>query len=611
MTTTRDTRLHRQLFLVFALLVQLCSSQQNYYWETTSLGGWNYRATLGNPLRGLGANSVHSHPKFWPETIQASLHFLKFGWDEVMKGDPDVVGVQAAFNWTVIDQYLLIAQQYRCHVTIHFYAHFPGESLNVPEYLLDDPYDVQTVWDGEVVPWYGDKELRRAMKQFIEHLARRYDGDRRIFAFHAGLVGYWGEWHTGDCTYNWEPCDPDEVKDEVVGHYARNFKQTKIQFRYPSNQLAYQMGGGFHDGSFTYYTVTGDANGNRPHGHFFNDLSIKYNTSDAWKKAIISGEVRPENTHCFTDYFGAPAEYRQDFQTCAETIHATYADWNKGFFRNGVRGDELEKASLSHSRLGYSFVVKKISVFWLSGYTVNIDATIQQVGIAPFYYPLRLNAFCDGKRVASTLIRADLSEQYSTAGIRLQNIPATTACLGAIQFRLGSKMLYSDRPIKWAQGRNGKVILKIPLPQGVTDLKPEPDIRPDLGPIPFYPPDRDDEIVNRCFVICAARYCPNGRRMGDVLRGLNDDDEWSMSTTGNLTSIRCDIDSSDANSVMMWLPGVDHKEATAPWSLGGNYDETYIPVDYLKYPGHKVIKIEPYDDYDWLGRREIDFDILP
>jgi hypothetical protein len=221
-----------------------------------------------------------------------------------------------------------------------------------------------------------------------------------------------------------------------------------------------------------------------------------------------------------------------------------------------------------------------------------------------------LEAYCDDNKVSDTLISADLSEQYSNAVIRLNNIPATTACLGKIEFRLGSTMLYSDRPIKWAQGNDGKVIVKIPLPPGLKDAKPEPNKRPDLGPIPFYPPHRDG-VVNRCWVVCADTYCPGGRRMGEELRGLNDDDTWSISTTGKLISIRCDIDAGNANSVMMWLPGVDHKESSSPWSLGGNYDTTFIPVNYLSYAGHKVIRIEPHDDYNRLGERTIDFDILP
>jgi hypothetical protein len=169
------------------------STEQVYYWETNSLGFFNLVPTTSNPLKGLSGNPQAGHPSTWPESIPSSLHHYKIGLDLVMLGDPDVVGVQSAFNWTYVDEALRIAETFRAHTILRFYIHYPGAPLNIPAYLMGDITTLWNTWNNEVAPWYGDFNLRKAFRQFIDHLSRRYDGDTRIYAIQAGLIGYWGE----------------------------------------------------------------------------------------------------------------------------------------------------------------------------------------------------------------------------------------------------------------------------------------------------------------------------------------------------------------------------------------------------------------------------------
>jgi hypothetical protein len=584
----------------------------NVYWETENLGGLNYDATSGNPLRGLSGFPQSGHPSFWSESLPSSLHHYKFALDDVMVGDPDVIGAHVAFNWTILDEALRVASQFRAHTVIRFYMHYPGQPLHIPAYLLRQPYNIQTLWDGqEVVPYYGDPNLRKAMEQFIDHFGRRYDGDRRILTIQAGLIGRWGEWHTGDCTFNWKPCDPESVHEEIVQWYARYFRRTMIQVRYPRRTDAYQLGMGYHDDSFTFETVSGPANGGAYHKHFFWNMSVVHNTSDAWRRGIIGGEVRPENQNVFEDHYPAGAGYHQDFNLCADIVHATYMDWGKGFHRTGVSGTQLERAKYAHARLGYSFQLTKLAVSTSSQFgKIDINATIKQVGKAPFYYPLFLDVFCDGRKQTGRWVQGDLLTDFdATMFVSLEGIPAISSCLSELEIALGSTMMYPDRPIKWAQGLNGRVVVNIPLPPGVPDVRSDAQPEIDSYDVPFIPAAVTGPI-GRCFVVCASMFCP-GRRMGQDLRGLTDRDMWSISTTGNKLSVRCERNDWNVDEVIFRWPGLFHKEISEPFAINGNIGSTFVPLDFFSYTGRKTMSILAYSNGVWQGGRTIDFDLLP
>ena len=439
-------------------------SNKIYYYKTKSLGTLNYDVTIGNPLKGFVGNPITVDPKDWPTTLPSTIHAYKFPLSQVMFGDPDVIGANAAFNWKIVDDALAKAQQYKSHAIIRFFVHWPGTPLKVPSYLLNSPYNIQTVWNNEVVPWYGDPKLRRALEQFIDHFARKYDGDTRLMAVQAGLIGAWGEWHTLGCTYNWDRCDTDQSKQEIVSWFAKYWKKTKIQFRYPERKDAYSNGFGFHDDSFSYETVSGIANGGINETYFFWNSSVVSGTSTFWKNSISGGEVRPENQDMLQPWFPAGTRWHQDPLLCIETTHATFLDWGKGFVNGGVSGTELENARKLHSRLGYNFQLINVALTTTGAASgrINIDATIRQVGVAPFYYPLYLDVYCNGIKRDNQYIGADLSTKNSRTVIEIKNIPATTSCLSALEFQLGSYYLQGT-PIKWAQG-NGRIVLNLPLP---------------------------------------------------------------------------------------------------------------------------------------------------
>lgn len=171
--------------------------QEKYYYSTSSddvLGSLNPIAAAGNPLKGLLGNLDFNNFDWSASSIDASMEYYYVGLDEMMIGNPDVVGMDAAFNWTAMENRLNGAASRNRHVVMSVICHYPGRPLNVPQYLLDANLRLLYYSDflgGGDSPDYSDPILLNALKQFIQAFGSRYDGDHRIGYLQAGLLGFW------------------------------------------------------------------------------------------------------------------------------------------------------------------------------------------------------------------------------------------------------------------------------------------------------------------------------------------------------------------------------------------------------------------------------------
>ena len=113
------------------------------------------------------------------------------------------------------------------------------------------------------------------------------------------------------------------------------------------------------------------------------------------------------------------------------------------FINDGYKDEELVNALHAHARMGYNFMITKVGAIFPDKISeeasVQIDVKIDQVGVAPFYYPLSL--FLDCPDLSSPLeisgIERLISEGDSKV-ISFRNVPCTTKCMQAVQFRLNS-----------------------------------------------------------------------------------------------------------------------------------------------------------------------------
>lgn len=160
---------------------------------------------------------------------------------------------------------------------------------------------------------------------------------------------------------------------------------------------------------------------------------------------------------------------KQDFVRCVYTTHASYIFHHDAFKNGGYTGEELEKAVASHARLGYNFIVSRVGAAtrYNDETHIDVDVDLRQIGVAPFYYDLALALDCDG--LAEPLIQAGaelLVADMDTETFTFERVPSTAICLQSVSFSLQSSYTFPERPIKFAQGNDGRVSLTIPFPNG-------------------------------------------------------------------------------------------------------------------------------------------------
>jgi hypothetical protein len=206
---------------------------------SSTLGRPNPQAAIGNPLKGLVESPIYTNPPYTADipiavefyyvgeygfhyflvhngntTYPCSQYPNFSGLNEIMKGNPARVGEAAAFDWSVLDNYLSGSASRNMHAVWRVILDFPGQPLKVPQYLLDAGVEIRW-YSGGSSPYYGDPKLVEALQQFITYCGKRYDGDKRLGFIQAGLLGFWGEWHTGSNEFL-----PASTEESMISWYT-------------------------------------------------------------------------------------------------------------------------------------------------------------------------------------------------------------------------------------------------------------------------------------------------------------------------------------------------------------------------------------------------------
>lgn len=340
-----------------------------------------------NPLRGLVPYVSSSGRAQFPH----SMEFRYFSLRDVMKG-PDV------FDWTIIEKTLVEVNGRGNQLIFRIYCEYPGKELAIPQFLIDTGVKVMK-WtnssNGHVshTPDYSDKTFQKALGSFITAMGNKYDGDSRIAFITAGLLGSWGEWHTYPRS---DLRASKQVQREVMESYAKAFSKTKVLLRYPAglkdDQYAenHERPFGYHDDSFCWATLE---TGKEDDSWYFESSMKRAGAKDKWKDYPMGGEIRPELwSHSFTTN-RHPRD--QGFVACVERMHTTWL-LDSGLFDVRIQIDEKRKATALRetARLGYEFYVS--SADWQEG---MISLTVENRGVAPFYYDWPIEIKVDGEIV--------------------------------------------------------------------------------------------------------------------------------------------------------------------------------------------------------------------
>jgi hypothetical protein len=557
----------------------------DYYYSTSDesvLGQVNIMASVGNPLKGLMGSPRYLDPSNFAKTIPDSLEFYYMGLDQFMFGDPEKVGDEIAFDWSRMEMALDESASRKKHAVLRVYLHYPGETLRVPQYLIDAGIEFRAYTafgKSGISPYYGDATLLKALEQFIREFGDKYDGDHRIGFIQMGLLGFWGEWHTMQYTFI-----PQATKEKVVQWFDEAFNTTQIQTRYPLRS-ALAAGFGFHDDSYAANTLDRKANGGIRQDWYFWPSMLAISGENFYRTGAMGGETRER---VFKSSYPGGTYSHQDFNECTRVTHATYIGHHAAFSNGGFVGEELKNALMAHAKMGYNFKVSQVAVARSSASgLVDIDVTLVQVGVAPFFYSLNLALDCPGIPSPITLGGVEtIVVPGDNKTFHFESIPATSLCFDKISLSLDSPYAFSGRPVLFAQGDEGTVSLSLPLPAVPSVIKSGAV----LG-LALINSDTDTEISP-----------------------LTSGDTINLMVVGSSLNLRADAYGTVNRVEFRWINDDGaigaHAEGAAPWAMGGNIGSDYRLTPYLQSPGSKTVAIKALNGGIEVGSLTITFEVV-
>ncbi len=382
-------------------------------------------APVDNPLKGL-VPYLGDHRHRFPH----SLEFRYFKLAELVKN-------YGEYDWRPLEVFLDDVASRGHQAVFRVALEFPTNPKSIeaiPEFLIKDglrvhiypdPHGAEGTASDLATPDYQDERLRRVLRDFVTALGAKYDGDVRIGFITAGLLGYWGEWHTHPRN---ELFPSKEVQQEVMDAYERAFCKTPILLRYPAGGNHYRYAAnydrkfGYHDDSFAWATLE---TGKKEDRWFFLALmrDAGPRAMEKWKYYPIGGEIRPEAWGKVFDEDPGDARI-QDFLACVEATHVTWL-MDSGMFSYQETAENPERRKRAEEmvrRMGYEFYVSEARVTWLNRGLIRVEANVENRGVAPFYYdwPVEFGLIDERGEIARLV-----STKNQVAGI-LPNDPART-----------------------------------------------------------------------------------------------------------------------------------------------------------------------------------------
>lgn len=321
-----------------------------------------------NPLKGfVDLDGTAGYTDF-----PSSMEFILIPMSALVVGEDQ-------YDWTLIEEKLLKVNAYGRQGIISLYLDYPGSSIGtgaIPKYLLDQglktyPYDK---YKGGFSPDYSNKELWNMIYKFVGEFAKKYDGDGRIGAIEASIVGIWGEWHTYPYT-NFGLDTADLV--ELARVYDREFKYTQVAYRYPYQGME-GLRGGYSDYSFCHQSVIDE----------WSQLKKlqRVGVTDTWKRYMCGGELYPPYRDEIFETKDWVIREGESFQECLDALHPS---WLLVGNLTSFAMEEREQAIKAANMLGYEFYIPSVSYepyIKRSQKNLTLSLRIINLGNAPFYY---------------------------------------------------------------------------------------------------------------------------------------------------------------------------------------------------------------------------------
>lgn len=272
-------------------------------------------------------------------------------------------------------------------------------------------------------PNYESKLLIRKHDRMIRALAAHYDRDPRIAFIQIGSLGHFGEFHTSllDSAF-----PPVSVTDKYVRPYIDAFRSKQLGMRKPFPVAASNGLGLFNDmfgetdSTKTWLEwIRQGWSGIQDYADEGEDpelLQLRSRMPDFWKKAYSGGE--------FSSNSSAAAHVGDAvILEAAEQIRQSHTSWigatalavlGEG---DGLTLNEQANADYLLRLMGYRFVLESVKHedAVRAGGTLTVSMTWNNKGVAPFYYPWRVEtalADAQGNLLPSTRtsVNADIRQ---------------------------------------------------------------------------------------------------------------------------------------------------------------------------------------------------------
>jgi len=298
---------------------------------------------------------------------------------------------------------------------------------------------------------HNDPVYIQEAQELITKLAEFYKDDPRLYAVELGVLGYWGEWHTfgsnlnpnpppgSDYTaedvdmYNQSYLIKDTSRQAILSTLQQNFPDTLLMGRYPYEDFMQDVDSiGYHNDFF----MPNDG-GNEAFENAVND-------DERWKQGPIGGEAPPEFKYApnpgivFTTERGDDMIEKGHYSTML--LEGTPSE-----------PDQLEGYMTLHRKMGYNYQIDNAAFpeKLVEDQPFNITLTINNIGVAPFYYDWRIEyALLNSNSLPVNSAEAqeyDLTElmpdsQASISGlIATENLPAGDYQVGVRIIQPGSQ----------------------------------------------------------------------------------------------------------------------------------------------------------------------------
>ncbi len=343
-----------------------------------------------NPLKGLVPYS-RSEAGLFPYTME----FSYIPMSKLIIDDNQ-------YNWQPMEKLLDDIAGRGHQAVFRIFLEYPGKKDAIPAFLIEKGLKIhryRTDDKSNETPDYNNPHLRKAIKELITALGKKYDGDPRIGFMTAGFLGAWGEWHNYPRS---ELFASKEVQAEVMDAFEAAFKVTPVLLRYPVGEgndkylSNAKRGFGYHDDSFAWATID---TGKEADDWFFM-AKMKDAGDDAenkWKTQPIGGEIRPEAWGKVFDLNPDIGEI-QDFRECVSVSHVSWL-MDSGMLHADKRAsaERTKRAMEEVRRMGYEFHVRGVTLGALVDGKLDVKVEVENLGVAPFYYDWQLEFGIIGK----------------------------------------------------------------------------------------------------------------------------------------------------------------------------------------------------------------------